>query len=63
MFDSIRKLPRPLTVGLTFPIIFLNGWLLLVLVEQLQPLVSILIVATLIAFLLDYPIRFCSSLS
>lgn len=62
MFESLSKLPRQFTIGLTFPIIFLNVWLLLVLVEQLQPLVSILIVATLIAFLLDYPIRFLQQL-
>jgi len=58
MMETLNKLPRQFSIGLTFPIIFLNGWLLLVLVEQLQPLVSILIVATLIAFLLDYPISF-----
>jgi predicted PurR-regulated permease PerM len=58
MLQSINKLPRQFTIGLTFPLIFLNGWLLLVLAEQLQPLVTILITATLIAFLLDYPIRF-----
>ncbi|WP_421654808.1 AI-2E family transporter [Leptothermofonsia sp. ETS-13] len=62
MFENLSKLPRQFTIGLTFPIIFLNVWLLLVLVEQLQPLVSILIVATLIAFLLDYPIRFLQQL-
>lgn len=62
MFESLSKLPRQFSIGLTFPIIFLNLWLLLVLVEQLQPLVSILIVATLIAFLLDYPIRFLQQL-
>jgi predicted PurR-regulated permease PerM len=58
MLQSINKLPRWLTLGLAFPLIFLNGWLLLVLVHELQPLVSILITATVIAFLLDYPIRF-----
>lgn len=61
MMESINKLPKlphPFTIGLIFPIIILNGWLLLLLVQQLQPLVSILITATLIAFLLDYPIRF-----
>jgi len=58
MLNSFNKLPRPLSLGLAFPLIFLNGWLLLLLLGQLQPLVSILIVATLIAFLLDYPIRF-----
>ncbi|HBE17564.1 MAG TPA: AI-2E family transporter [Cyanobacteria bacterium UBA11149] len=56
--DSINKLPRQFTIGLIFPIVCLNVWLLLLLAKHLQPLVSILITATLIAFLLDYPIRF-----
>lgn len=58
MLESLNKLPRQFTVGLIFPIIFLNGWLLLRLVKELQPLASILVTATVIAFLLDYPIRF-----
>ncbi|HEY9643605.1 MAG TPA: AI-2E family transporter, partial [Coleofasciculaceae cyanobacterium] len=58
MFQSITKLPRLLSLGLTFPLIFLNGWLLVLLAQELQPLLTILITATLIAFLLDYPIRF-----
>jgi predicted PurR-regulated permease PerM len=58
MLDSLNKLPRFFTIGLAFPVIFLNGWLLLLLANSLQPLVSTLIAATLIAFLLDYPIRF-----
>ncbi|GAB4227294.1 MAG: AI-2E family transporter [Elainellaceae cyanobacterium] len=58
MFQSISQLPRAYRLGLLFPIIFLNGWLLLVLAQELQPLLSTLISATLLAFLLDYPIRF-----
>ncbi|MGG6293427.1 AI-2E family transporter [Leptolyngbya sp. AN02str] len=58
MLDSLPKLPRLLTIGLTFPLIFLNGWLFLQLANSLQPMVTTLISATLIAFLLDYPIRF-----
>ncbi|MBD3883090.1 AI-2E family transporter [Phormidium tenue FACHB-886] len=58
MLQSIAKLPRLLTLGIAFPLLFLNGWLLLVLAQELQPLLSILITATLLAFLLDYPIRF-----
>lgn len=58
MFQSIARLPRFIILGLTFPLIFLNGWLLLILAQELQPLLTILITATLIAFLLDYPIRF-----
>jgi predicted PurR-regulated permease PerM len=62
MLQSINKLPRLVSIGLIFPILFLNGWLLLLTAQQLEPLVSILITATLIAFLLDYPIRFLQNL-
>jgi predicted PurR-regulated permease PerM len=62
MIETLNKLPRWFSVGLTFPLIFLNGWLLLLLGRQLQPLVSILITATVISFLLDYPIRFLTTL-
>lgn len=62
MLQLASKLPRWFSLGLAFPILFLNGWLLLRLVDQLEPLVSILIAATLIAFLLDYPIRFLEQL-
>jgi predicted PurR-regulated permease PerM len=58
MVKSLSKLPHWFNFGLVFPLIFLNGWLVLVLVQELQPLLTILITASLIAFLLDYPIRF-----
>jgi len=58
MQEFLNKLPRFFTLGLAFPVIFLNGWLLLLMANALQPLVSTLITATLVAFLLDYPIRF-----
>ena len=62
MIDTLNKLPRWFSIGLTFPLIFLNGWLLLILCRELQPLISILITATIISFLLDYPIRFLNQL-
>jgi predicted PurR-regulated permease PerM len=62
MIETLNKLPRWFSLGLTFPLIFLNGWLLLLLGRELQPLVSILITATVISFLLDYPIRFLTKL-
>jgi predicted PurR-regulated permease PerM len=62
MFEFLNKLPRWFSLGFAFPLLFLNGWLLLKLIDQLEPLVSILIAATLIAFLLDYPIRFLEQL-
>ncbi|MDX2256024.1 MAG: AI-2E family transporter [Pseudanabaenaceae cyanobacterium bins.39] len=62
MIETLNKLPRWFSLGLTFPLIFLNGWLLLLLGRELQPLVSILIAATVVSFLLDYPIRFLTKL-
>ncbi len=57
MKTAIGKLPGWLPLLLVFPLVFLNGWLLFLLVDYLEPLVSILVTATLLAFLLDFPIR------
>lgn len=57
MLDSFYQLPRWLQIGIIFPIAFLNGWLLFILIGYLEPLVSIFISATLLAFLLDFPVR------
>jgi predicted PurR-regulated permease PerM len=54
---SIENIPRQVRLALFFPAIYLNGWLLLNLLEQLQPLATIVPLAALLAFLLDYPIR------
>ncbi|MFN5854559.1 MAG: AI-2E family transporter [Pseudanabaenaceae cyanobacterium] len=59
---SLDKLPRWYGIAISFPLIVLNGWLLLLLLREMQPLVSILITATLISFLLDYPIRLLTQL-
>lgn len=53
---SFSNLPKWAIAGLALPLIFLNGWLLYQLGVLLQPATSIAITATLIAFLLDYPI-------
>lgn len=55
---SNLSIPRWLSLGAAFPVIFVNGWLLLVVGEYLQPIPSIVITASLAAFLLDYPILF-----
>jgi len=56
--QSVTKLPRWLNIGLAFPIIILNGWLLLQLIKYFQPQVSVLASAILLAFVLNYPIHF-----
>ncbi|WP_247215502.1 AI-2E family transporter [Synechococcus sp. C9] len=50
-----------LTWGLALPLVVLNGWLLLTAVNYLQPLVNILVIATVLSFLLDYPIKLLQS--
>ena len=54
----IKKLPPWLVVGLAYPLIFLNTWLLILTLEYFKPVVSILIAATLLAFVLDYAVQF-----
>lgn len=54
----VNKLPRWLSLGLAFPIIILNGWLLIQFIKYFQPLVTVICVAILLAFVLDYPIKF-----
>jgi predicted PurR-regulated permease PerM len=44
-------------IGLCLPLLSLNGWLLVMIVQALQPLPSIFIMALLAAFVLDYPVR------
>ncbi|WP_413175739.1 AI-2E family transporter [Anabaena azotica] len=56
--QTINKLPRWLSIGLAFPIAILNGWLLIQVIQYFQPLVSVISVAILLAFVLDYPIKF-----
>ncbi|NCJ07433.1 AI-2E family transporter [Synechococcales cyanobacterium C] len=55
---AFAKLPRWLSLGLAFPVLFVNGWLVLILCQALQPIPSMVITASLFAFLLDYPILF-----
>lgn len=56
--EIVNKLPRWLTLGFAFPLIILNGWLLIQFVKYFQPLVSVVSVAILLSFVLNYPINF-----
>jgi predicted PurR-regulated permease PerM len=57
MIDFMEKQPPAMKLALMFPLVFLNVWLLSLLCAYLQPIISILITAGLVAFLLNYPIR------
>lgn len=58
MTGSPNKVHQWLTLGLPFPLVVLNGWLALQAIQYFQPLVTIFILATLLAFILNYPVQF-----
>jgi len=51
-------LPRWLRNTLIFPLLFLNGWALSLLIDYLQPMFSIVLMSIILAIVLDYPVRF-----
>lgn len=55
---SDLKLPRWLKFGAILPLIFIDGWLIILLFQYLQPITSMVIFASLLAFLLEFPIVF-----
>jgi len=56
MLQSVSRFPKWLVVILLFPILFLDGWLILQLAKSLEPLLSTFVTAVILSFLLDYPI-------
>jgi predicted PurR-regulated permease PerM len=56
-----NKLISRLLVGLTFPLIIINGWLGLEFFRFFQPIFSILIAASILAFLLNYAVELVTS--
>ncbi|EFA68468.1 AI-2E family transporter [Cylindrospermopsis raciborskii S07] len=60
--EMTNKLPRWLTFALAFPIIIVNGWLLIQVIKYFQPLVSVVVLAILLSFVLNYPIKFFHNL-
>lgn len=53
---SLEKLLRLSVWGLILPLIVLNGWLILVVFQYFQSLITVLVTAILLAFVLDYPV-------
>ncbi len=56
MMLSLHKLLQWLILTLLFPLVFLNGWLALRIFQYFQPLVTIFVLASLLAFILNYPV-------
>jgi predicted PurR-regulated permease PerM len=54
----ITKLPVWVVWGLAFPLIVLNGWLVLTVFYYFQSLITVFIAANLLAFILNYGVKF-----
>jgi predicted PurR-regulated permease PerM len=57
MIQLPKEIPFWLKYCLIFPLVFLNGWLGLLLLGYFQPLTSLLVTAIILAFLLNIPIH------
>jgi predicted PurR-regulated permease PerM len=55
---SSEKLTDRLLIGLTLPLIILNGWVVYTVFKFFQPLGNIVIAAAIVAFLLNYAVQF-----
>ncbi|MBD1912072.1 MULTISPECIES: AI-2E family transporter [unclassified Leptolyngbya] len=58
IIETLKGLPGWLKVWILFPFAFLNGWLLLLLLDYLRPFIDVLISAAISAFLLNLPAHF-----
>jgi predicted PurR-regulated permease PerM len=56
MTISLNKLLKLLIITLIFPLCFLNGWLAFRFFQYFQPIVTTLLLATLLSFILNYPV-------
>ncbi|MBF2002456.1 MAG: AI-2E family transporter [Synechococcales cyanobacterium C42_A2020_086] len=54
----VNRLPRWFVLTLIAPLVVLNGWVLLLLLNYFRSTLTALLLATLLAFLLDYPVQF-----
>ncbi|MBD2460830.1 AI-2E family transporter [Oscillatoria sp. FACHB-1407] len=55
---TIKKLVPWLIVAILFPLIFLDGWLALKGLQFFQPLITVFVLASLLALVLNYPVQF-----
>jgi predicted PurR-regulated permease PerM len=62
MMKALFQLPKWLLYGLVLPLFVLNGWLLLVILQYFKSLITIAITATLLSFILDYPVKLLENL-
>lgn len=57
MMQWANTLPKWLVIELLLLLTMANGWLLFLAFRSFQPLITVIVVATLLSFLLDYPVQ------
>ncbi|HEY9761116.1 MAG TPA: AI-2E family transporter [Trichocoleus sp.] len=57
MIQPLNKLPRWLVWEIALPLTFLNGWLLYIVFQTFRTPLTLLVTATLLSFLLNYPVE------
>lgn len=58
LYSWFSRLPRWLVIALAIPLIVLDGWAVLRIWDYFKPILSALILASILAFLLNYPAQF-----
>lgn len=58
--DWLNRLPRWMVWGLALPLLALNGWVALLILDFFRSQVTIFLTATLLSFVLNYPVQFLS---
>lgn len=53
----INQLPRWFVIALAIPLVVLDGWALLITLDYLQSILSALVIAAILSFLLNYPVQ------
>lgn len=54
----ISQLPQWLVVAVALPLVVLDGWVILLVLNYFQSIISAFLLATVLSFLLNYPVKF-----
>ena len=54
--NSLNRLVQILIITLLFPLVFLNGWLAFRVFDYFKPIITTIVLASLLAFILNFPV-------
>lgn len=56
IMNSLNRLVQILIITLLFPLVFLNGWLAFRVFDYFKPIITTIVLASLLAFILNFPV-------